>query len=276
MGKSAGTVDNSEEYLGWSSKQGRILTCAGKAEQYFTKARGFPFADEELPHYHMTRNTAFNAFKEWNEALKRGGVKGGRQAGVVGAWYRPLFIGCDGFENSSHSEEHVFNLQAPGLFIDLRIPTARCSFFPLHTTGLVDCTDNQLRLFARQHVFGGFSYVSQGKGGRFVAARHHFIDWNYAGTPRNRPNKWYIDPAPQPHLKGNTWIERSFAEGDDGHPYYFERWQRLPNDGVKGRMVTLLSRPESPVKCIIVVIGNHFNFLLQVPLIIRHLPHNPA
>jgi len=256
-----------EEYLDWSSKQGRILTCDGKAAKLFTGDRGFVFTDSELPHHYMMHRCNYHVFFNWTDQIKNRRRKSGRDAGVVGAWYRPLFLGCDGFENSTHHDEEVFNVQTPGLFIDLRIPTARALFFAgSDVKSFQDCTDEQLRFLARQHVFGGFSSMEQHEDtGRYVATRHHFIDWNFAGVPRNRPNKWFVDHSPQKHLKGKAWVERSFASGEDGKPYYYERWQRLPGDGGgNGRVVAFMSHPtKSTHRCIIVVVGDRFNYLLQ-------------
>ena len=36
-----------ETLLGWTSKQGRVLTADGKATEFYTADRGFPFQEEE-------------------------------------------------------------------------------------------------------------------------------------------------------------------------------------------------------------------------------------
>ena len=85
---------NEEEYLDWSSKQGKILTCDNKANDYFTAERGFPFHENDLPHYHMIKEDCEITFKRWYLDFSFSKYNG-LLAGVVGAWKRPLFIGCN-------------------------------------------------------------------------------------------------------------------------------------------------------------------------------------
>jgi hypothetical protein len=95
-------------------------------------------------------------------------------------------------------------MQSPGIFIDLRIPQHRAYYFnqnhqnkhvvvDTQPKSFHECTIDQLRILSRQHVFGGFSFITYNKsssstaagdgddGGMFVATRHHLIDWNYIG-----------------------------------------------------------------------------------------------
>jgi len=56
-------------------------------------------------------------------------------------------------------------------------------------------TMEELRLFARRHAFGGFGVIEEERKSppSPVCARHHWIDWNFVGTMRPRPNKWRIE-----------------------------------------------------------------------------------
>jgi hypothetical protein len=56
-----------------------------------------------------------------------------------------------------------------------------------------------------------------------VCTRHHCIDWNYVGTPRPRPNKWWVEMHPDKDI----WKEWAYATDDHGQHYYMERWERL-------------------------------------------------
>ena len=47
--------------LDWSDKQKRILTAHGKADDYYTTERGFPFTEDELPHHHLQKSRASNS-----------------------------------------------------------------------------------------------------------------------------------------------------------------------------------------------------------------------
>ncbi len=156
-----------EKQLDWSAKQGRILTGGGNAERLYTAARGFPFTDDELPHFHLMAGTTA-VFRTWREQLRT-------CPALVGVWSRPLFIG--GFEHSTGQDEVVYNTQTPSMFIDLRLPTTR----PTLTghTSLATLSDLELRCFARQHCFGGYS-LGAGAGtvdDPVVVTRHHIVDW---------------------------------------------------------------------------------------------------
>ena len=289
----------SSSLLDWSATQGRILTNNGKANKYFTKENGFAFEDEQLPHYHlelcdceetflnwyqqidevnMNNNNNYNNNNKYIKNKSKGKVKyryncistTAYEAGIIGAWKRPLFAGCGFFENTSEFTENVFNLQTKGLFIDLRIPVQQPKHFKTYKN-IESFSNLELRYLSRQHVFCGFSKVnSVDNANRYVATRHHIMDWNYIGIPRGRPNKWYIDHDPRPSHNGKSWLETSFAKDGTGQSYYLERWERLDQDeDGKGRVLSLLSNPKSTigrdsrVKVMIIVIGNRFNFVIQ-------------
>jgi len=93
---------SSEAALGWSSKQGRVLTGGGVAEKLYDPARGFPYDEKELPHYHLVRNEDQAVFRQWRSA-------GCVAPSVCGVWNRPLFIG--GMEHTSDATEVVYNTQ---------------------------------------------------------------------------------------------------------------------------------------------------------------------
>ena len=248
-----------EVHLDWSSKQGRILTGSGIAEKMYTAERGFPFSTSELPHFYKMAGTSVEAFKSWKE-------QGLTSTLVVGAWSRPLFVG--GWEHSTDRDELVFNLQTPSLFIDLRLPRTRAAFFHrdnIHS--LSDLTDEELRLFARQHVFGGYTLPEVlPSDGRTVCTRHHCIDWNFVGKPRSRPNKWYVEMNEE---NRNMWKELLFAKDEKGSHYYWERWERHLNDGhfngvnADGSPVVGLRRNRvgETSDALLIIIGSHFNYL---------------
>jgi hypothetical protein len=137
-----------ECHLDWTAKQGRILTATGRANEFFCRERGFPFEDDELPHYYMMQgDTSFTHLIS--------------QPLICGAWSRAYFVG--GWEHSSDQEETVYNVQTNSLFIDLRIPTTTLNRLRLPSstaTSLADFTVEQLKVYARQHVFCDFSVVS--------------------------------------------------------------------------------------------------------------------
>lgn len=197
---------------------------------------------QELPHYHLERGDSNRMFLEWSKEFlaKR------TEFPIVGAWKRPLFSGK--WEHSTDDDEVVFNIQTSTLFIDLRIPRSKPvrkweSMRPSidNEVGnsrqiLESFSDHELRLYARQHVFGGISVLSTENTGKSLplCTRHHCIDWNYVrGKPRPRPNKWYIEGDHGYHVDGktfDTWKEWSYATDENGQCYYSERWERLPGD----------------------------------------------
>lgn len=93
---------SSEAALGWSSKQGRVLTGGGVAEELYDPARGFPYHEKELPHYHLVRNEDQAVFRQWRS-------EGFIAPSVCGVWNRPLFVG--GMEHTSDNTEVVYNTQ---------------------------------------------------------------------------------------------------------------------------------------------------------------------
>lgn len=170
---------NNELLLDWSRKQGYILTGGGCAEKFYTAERGFPFDDSQLPHYHLMIGDTDDAFRSWRSNNQVCAL-------IAGVWNRPLFIG--GFDHSSDREEIVFNTQTLSFFVDLRIPTRRPDF-SAHRS-LSSLSDSELRYFARQHCFAGYSLAENADNSNsVVVTRHHIIDWNYCGAKRTRPNK---------------------------------------------------------------------------------------
>ena len=166
--------------LDWTAKQGRILTDEGKAIRYYCSERGFPFTSNELPHYHLERGDSHVVFHRWAEATAAASSDADQEKSspIVGAWRRPLFTGR--WEHSTDREEIVYNIQTGSL--DLRIPTSKpvsrwekilgdenneqqvvistsCSSRQI----LESMSDEDLRLYARQHVFAGYSVISHEK-----------------------------------------------------------------------------------------------------------------
>ena len=241
--------DVSKRHLEWSKTQGYILTGGGKAESYYTAERGFPFEEHELPHYHLSRG-ATTVFGEWTKTKDPCQI-------VAGVWNRPLFAG--GWKHTTEADELVYNVQTYNLFVDLRIPTSRK--LSLESSGsevnsMDALTPEQLRVYARQHVFAGFSVFSR-QDGKHFCTRHHCIDWNYVGTPRTRPNKWWIEL----NEDKTQWKEHSWAKDDHGHSYYFERWQRAIGNTTLPRLA-LRKSGQHTRDGILVVVGDHFNYVL--------------
>ena len=286
---------------------------------YYSDQNGFPFSSEELPHYHLEKGDSHAVFQRWAHdkrkceesnspaptiSLSHGTTATILQSSpIVGAWKRPLFTGK--WEHTTDYEEIVINIQTETLFVDLRIPRSK----PIWkwqrlgrnngATGRIKITRNSrqiletmcdvdLRLYARQHVFGGFSVVALETAGADnmtsergtttsklpVCTRHHCIDWNYIpNKPRPRPNKWYIEgyhdgtgqtcDAPAEtngFLPFHVWKEWSYATDYRGQSYYWERWERIIGDEM-GRGLRLAMRKRknghsrSDVDGILVVVG---------------------
>jgi hypothetical protein len=238
------------------------LNANGKALEYYTEECGFPFYDNELPHHYLTRDETHQVFRSW---LTSTTTTTSPSLSICGAWKRSLF--CGAWEHSTEDEESVFNIQTNSLFIDLRIPTSRRHVLPPPSqtqdccTSLASLTEEQLRLYARQHVFGGFSKVTTERG-REVCTRHHCIDWNHVlGHPRPRPNKWWIEMHPDnDNNNKDMWKEWAYATDDFGQHYYMERWERLEEGKADQRLA--LRRQEGS-DGILVVVGDHFNYLLS-------------
>eukprot|EP01083_Nonionella_stella_P167773 564724_1 len=220
---------------------------------------------------------------------------------ICGAFNRPLFVG--GWEHSTDQEEDVFNVQTNTLFIDIRIPklgrgrsmmkhgnnnNASTSASASIRKGLGDLNDEELKLYARRHAFAGYTKLdteattvdvtvtgtATGSGvgaqvslpvSRCVCTRHHCIDWNFTGTPRNRPNKWYVEMEP---TQKKIWKELAYAKDDFGQHYYSERWERYERDGMGNGFVVALRRDKKDNENdpnfrdgIIVAVGDHFNYI---------------
>ncbi|KAL3776352.1 hypothetical protein HJC23_010620 [Cyclotella cryptica] len=305
---SIGEAASEEKHLDWSAKQGRILTDRGSALSYYSEENGFPFSPEvsgllhdctvmyrcssfnhapywvwqELPHYHLERGDSNSIFRNWSKEFLQKRTK----CPIVGAWKRPLFAGK--WEHSTEEDEEVFNIQTSTLFIDLRIPRSKpvCKWENMETQSIDNGTgnyrqilqsfsDHDLRLYARQHVFGGISVLSAEHTGKSLplCTRHHCIDWNYVtGKPRPRPNKWYIEGNQDDNTGGapfDTWKEWSYATDENGQCYYSERWERLPCDdfgnGLRLAMRRRLRASDDKnihVDAILVAVGDHFNYII--------------
>ncbi len=227
-------------HLDWSDQQRRILTDHGNAELWYSPVRGYPFTNDELPHYYLhneqqQQETTREIFHQWKVQQQANPMANP----IVGIWERTLFYG--GFEYTTHHNEYTFNIQTTTLFIDLRIPKSRNEILmrkspPIQS--LYDMTMEELRYYARQHVFAGYTkvkYMDSPTSFPYCATRYHCIDWNYVGWPRSRPNKWYIElPAKQrsdnndneDHATISQWKEWAYATNQYQQHYYCEHWQR--------------------------------------------------
>mmetsp|Transcript_28857 Transcript_28857/g.59231 ORF Transcript_28857/g.59231 Transcript_28857/m.59231 type:complete len:441 (+) Transcript_28857:94-1416(+) len=296
-----------KRHLDWTAKQGRILTDNGNALSYYSEENGFAFAEEELPHYHLERGNSHTVFRGWarekfdevdtfipasiNHLMEYVKVKRLHGSPIVGAWNRPLFTGK--WEHSTDSDEVVYNIQTGTLFVDLRIPRSKpivlwenlgkglggSTNWQDSRQILESMTDEDLRLYSRQHVFGGFSVLTKESSTNEshlmkklpICTRHHCIDWNYVpNRPRPRPNKWYIEEKPEEEGHCNEWKEWSYSCDENGQCYYWENWDRVEGDE-KGEGLRLALRKRVPEKeatnnsldGILVVVGDHFNYILS-------------
>ena len=269
-------------HLDWTKKQGRILTCGGRAEEYYSAERGFPFDETELPHHHlgMQQKTTHIVFESWRKEDEKK-----PQSPLVGAWKRVLFYG--GWEHTTDRDEHTFNLQSRTLFIDLRIPCSRSILFDQQQHRIIhsleDLLPEQLRWYARQHIFAGYTRLSSNNDDptrldttKFdtCCTRHHCIDWNFVGKGRTRPNKWWVDLMPeqqrnQPHgtdnetAVANVWKEWAYATDQHGHHYYCEQWERWESYTAQAPVVVLRRRctiDNVDLDGVLIVVGDHFNF----------------
>lgn len=239
-----------EKHLTWTTIQGHCLIGGGRAEELYSPERGFPFQESELPHFHLLQGKSHEKFQEWR-------IKQPAASLVVGAWNRPLFVG--GWHHTTDKDERVYNLQSRNLFIDLRVPRTRELVLPETAKSLDDLTPHQLRLYARQHVFAGFSVASMEKG-KPLCTRHHCIDWNFVGQGRPRPNKWWI----QMNQDHSQWKESSYATDELGQYYYFERWQRHVDSSSHQEARMALRKAASEERDgIFVLVGDHFNYILS-------------
>lgn len=284
-------LHNRKPLMDWTSKQGRILTANGKSASYYTAARGFPYLDIDLPHHHLINNTT-DTFLDWakgsqGESQSQDELEGKRkpndkhdrkQYPICGAFCRPLFVG--GWEHSTDEEENVYNVQTNTLFIDIRIPKlGRLLMKNANGStcgddggggvkGLSQLSDEQLKLYARRHAFAGYTklYTESIDGTgvcRDFCVRHHCIDWNFVGIPRNRPNKWYVEMEP---TDKKVWKELAYAKDNFGQHYYLERWERYERDGMGNGLVLALRRDKKENDPnhrdgIIVAVGDHFNYI---------------
>lgn len=277
--------------MGWSAKQGRILTANGKAPEYYTADRGFDFDETELPHYHLIQGTTSGSsggkkdtreiFRKWKrqDKNKSDNVENNHTLSLlIGAWKRTLFYG--GWEHTTEHDENVYNLQTSTLFIDLRLPTTRLVRTDRPTVqSLHDLQAADLRRYARQHVFGGYTVMqtqqtslpiktemNPRKNNKYplTCTRHHVIDWNFVGKPRNRPNKWHVEFS---HNNKQEWKEWAFATDDYRQHYYCEQWQTLllsPSSSTSSIPVLALRKHKGHSgDGILILIDNHFNFLLD-------------
>jgi hypothetical protein len=243
------TEELETQHLAWTSKQGNILTGGGKAEEFYTPERGFKYEQTELPHHHLMREETHEVFQNWLSSKPPCSL-------VTGAWNRPLFVG--GWYHTTDEDERVYNVQTHNLFVDLRIPRSREKLlFRGNISSLEDLEPHELRIYARQHVFAGFSVFSV-ESQRPLCTRHHCIDWNFVGTPRPRPNKWWI----KMNEEDTKWKEYSYATDDEGQHYYFERWERL--DFI-AKVPRLALRKSSSHKRdgVFVLVGDHFNYVVS-------------
>lgn len=246
-----GSGARNEELLGWGSKQGAILTGNGKLNKVMLPGRDY--GEEDLPHYHKSRNSCWSTCDRWLTA-------GHRTDLVAGAWSRPLF--CGGWGESGAWDTAVFNIQTPSIFVDLRFPHARPELSS--RGGFATLSMDELRALSRQHCFAGFTLV---RGSPPVAHRHHAIDWNYHPSfPRARPNAWRIEAHPD----RSSFKEWSVALDEHGQAVYMERWQRLPCSD--GPFLALRRLAPSKSDAILCVAGEHFGFALDRP---HPLPEYP-
>jgi hypothetical protein len=187
---------------------------------------------------------------------------------IVGAWKRTMFYNSEmdlssEQRTSTDATETVYNIQTNTLFVDLRLPMAMRQI--LHEQlqqsnsnnriiTLNDLNAHQLRLYARQHVFAGFTRIQSISSedqqnttttttttttsavtttatavvdAKLLCTRHHCIDWNFVGTPRARPNKWWVEPIVLENGTNSAWNEWAYATTYQGQHYYCERWERL-------------------------------------------------
>jgi hypothetical protein len=271
--------------LGWSDKQGAILTGGGELAKRSTP--GVDFVESDLPHYLLAAKRTRKQFSQWLQENRR-------SFEIVGCWSRPIFAG--GWNESSLNDTEAFNLQTPSMFIDMRIPLQRPTAHLKMRGTLSNCTDEELRILARQHCFAGYSLpIPDPQGGPVHFVRHHVIDWNYHPSfPRNRPNRWWIttDVDERRALFGeaafpSTFKEFSFARDKYGIPVYFERWARRPADSGGTKYLALRRKVGCPIAAkergvvvkrdaILIVVGNHFAICIDRPQPQQMLPGAPG
>jgi len=208
-----------QKLLQWGSTQGHILTGGGILEAQ--SIPGVHFQEEHLAHYWLKKRVTKQILRQWLD-------RNFRSFSIVGAWDRPLFSG--GWMESTEHDTESFNLQTPSIFIDMRIPKLRPTAHIRTRENLASCSDNELRLLARQHCFAGYSFPepdkSIEKSGALVFTRHHIIDWNYHPSfPRSRPNRWWVQTKDVENSKEGTDSFKEFSTVRDkfNNPVYMVR-----------------------------------------------------
>lgn len=247
--------------MDWSSNQSRILSGDNTSVQLYNPPL-YPYRPTELPHSLLQSNSTNQTFSSWAASDPA------PASPTVGVWSRPLFA-SKWAHSSSHTDD-VYNHQTCRLFIDIRIPTSRPAFS--HASSLQGLSDEELRLFARQHAFAGYNRevgVTEANSVNLPACvRHHCIDWNFVGKARARPNKWYVEvePGQEGGRAGKQWRELAFAQHPGGEHYYVERWARREGDLCEGEArgpVVALRAAEGGRDGIIVVLGELFAYILD-------------
>jgi hypothetical protein len=299
-----------EQHLDWSAKQSRILNDNGNVITYYSPENGYPYVPHELPHHYMEQGDTHVVFQNWARkqcqlSLSGSSVEEQRPlfvlpnsvtvnmlptSPIIGAWKRTIFAGR--WEHTSHVHEVTYNIQTGTLFVDLRIPITKPTKLweekklkllcgnENNNAGIINnnnirqvldsLTNDELRLYARQHVFGGYTVLTTESTcpNRVLGTRHHCIDWNYIiGKPRVRPNKWYIecDENNTGNLPMNRWKEWSYATDMNGQCYYYEIWERIHNDELgKDGLCLAMRQRNSATDGIFVVVGVSLNNLGQV------------
>ena len=86
---------------------------------------------------------------------------------AMAAMYKTLSLFAGGGAHTDERTEATYNLQSPTLFIDIRIPHRRGVHFGGGGGGgggdVASLSDEQLRLLARQHAFGGYTLAALGE-----------------------------------------------------------------------------------------------------------------
>ena len=98
--------------MNWSAQQGNILTGGGRLEKLYN-APDFVWTEDQLPHYHKTRDDTHEVFAKWKAEGKTSNL-------VAGAWSRPLFVG--GWQHTGDHTETVFNVQVSLSLVLFRSP----------------------------------------------------------------------------------------------------------------------------------------------------------
>jgi hypothetical protein len=270
-------MKSKEVHMDWSDKQRRILTANGMAERWYKAEHGFAFIDQELPHHHILHGGTRAIFKRWKTEEENACINR-TTSPIVGVWKRSLFYG--GFEFSTDRDEYSCNVQTDNLFIDLRIPVSRDQLLmqPSSTKiqSLEDLTSEQLCIYARQHIFAGFTKMQKSTSSSndmmypYCASRHHCIDWNFVGTPRSRPNKWWVElcgPKMDGHDSKATvvqqWKEWAYATDPNKQHYYCELWERWDSSFSSPSAPMLCLRKDSGRDGILIVMGDHVIYCLD-------------